>query len=50
MTLVEAKRNAGEMNRTRSGSEHYMELEQAIEELDLERLSKILDEGTQGNK
>ena len=45
MTLVEAQRNACEMNTTRAGSEHYMELEQAIEEMDLDKLSRVLDEG-----
>jgi len=47
MTLVEASRNAREMNTTRAGSDHYMELEQAIENLDLDKLAKVLDEGTQ---
>jgi mevalonate kinase len=44
MTLPEAQRNASEMNLTRSGSDHYAELEKAIKELDLEKLGQLLDE------
>lgn len=44
MTLQEAKKNAREMNYTREGSDHYAELEQAIEKGDMDRLNEMLDE------
>jgi len=44
MTLKEAQRNAGEMNRTRSGSDHYAAIEKAIRESNFTALAEILDQ------
>ena len=51
MTLSEASRNATEMVGAAKSEEelfHYKELADAIYELDLKKLDKLLDEGSDG--
>lgn len=45
MTITEAGKAAKECNGTEKSSEHMRELEEAIENLDLEKLGELLDEG-----
>ena len=48
MTIIEAERNVGELLWTTKDSrefKHYMELDRAMRELNLEDLDKVLEEG-----
>lgn len=49
MTLDEARKAAREINYTREGSDHAAELEQAILKMDLNMLSRVLQDGTENS-
>jgi hypothetical protein len=49
MTITEAERNVGEMVSTAKDDkdfDHYVELDEALYELDLEKLGKVLEDGS----
>lgn len=51
MTVYEAERNLGELVRTAKTSaefNHYWELMDSLREVDVNRLSQVLDQGSEG--
>lgn len=52
MTITEAERNVGELVSTAKDDKewvHYTDLQRAIEELDLDVLGEVLEEGNEDN-